>query len=104
MGGLDPRPTHFVVRQSVLANNPHIEYLNGLYRGYCLCDIDRTRWQTTYRAVGTLADVANPAEFALVPFPETMVETDRVLEIAAGFSEPGQNDRLETTFERPIQI
>jgi alkaline phosphatase D len=103
-GGLDPRPTHLVVRGGLQPVNPHIEYFNGLYRGYCLCDVDRTRWQTTYRAVGGPADAVNPSPTALVPLPTTAVDTDAVLEIAAGFNEPGRNDRLETTFARPIPI
>lgn len=97
---LDPRPTDFVVRQG-LADNPHIEYFNGLFRGYCLCDVDGGRWQTRYRAVGDparLADTDNP--LALVPFPDSPVDTDAVLEIEAGFNIAGSGKRLQTRFAR----
>jgi alkaline phosphatase D len=103
-GGLNPRPTHAVVRAGLQPANPHIAYFNGLYRGYCLCDVDRTRWQTTFRAVGTSAQALDPSPTALVPLPTSPVETDAVLEIAAGFNEPGRNGRIETTFARPIPI
>ena len=103
-GGLDPRPTHGFVRGGLQPGNPHIAYFNGLYRGYCLCDVDRTRWQTTFRAVGTPAQAIDPSPTALVPLPTSPVETDAVLEIAAGFNEPGRNGRLETTFARPIPV
>ena len=36
--------------------------------------------ETTYRAVGTLLDVANPDPLALVPFETTPVKTDAILE------------------------
>ena len=88
------RATHIIVRDGLQPGNPHIAYFNGLYRGYCLCDVDRTRWQTTYRAVGS------PTQ--LVPRPTTPVDTDAVLEVAAGFNEPGRNGRIQTTFARPI--
>jgi alkaline phosphatase D len=102
---LDPRPTDFVVRASVAADNPHIEFFNGLFRGYCLCDVTDARWQTSYRAAGTLADVANPDPLALVPFETTPVETDAVLEIEPGFNAPGSGARLETKFARvPLDL
>jgi alkaline phosphatase D len=97
---LDPRPTDFAVRQGLVAT-PHIEYFNGLFRGYCLCDVDTARWQTRYRAVGDLAglaDTANP--LALVPFPDSPVDTDAVLEIEAGFNSAGSGRRLQTSFAR----
>ncbi len=97
---LDPRPADAVVRASVLADNPQVEFFNGLFRGYCLCDVDQTRWRTTYRAAGTLADVLNPNPLALVPFEDTPVETDAVLEIEAGFNAPGNGARIETKFAR----
>ncbi len=99
-GGRDPRPTDQIVRGTVLASNPHVEFYNGLYRGYCLCDVTAARWQTTYRGVGTLADLANPDPLALVPFEDSVVETDAVVEIDAGFNTPGNATRLETTFAR----
>lgn len=101
---IDPRPTDFIVRQS-LVDNPHIQYFNGLFRGYCVCDVDHNRWQTSYRAVGDLArlsDSNNP--LALVPFPDTPVETDAVLEIQAGFNATGSGKRLQTRLSRfPIK-
>jgi len=103
-GGLDPRPTHAAVRAGLQPDNPHIAYFNGLYRGYCVCDVDRTRWQTTYRAVNGPAQALDPSPTALVPLPTSPVETDRVLEIVAGFNEPGRNARIETSFARPIPI
>jgi alkaline phosphatase D len=97
---LDPRPADAVVRGTLLADNPHVEFFNGLFRGYCICDVDETRLRTTYRAAGTLADVLNPDPLALVPFEDTPVETDAVLEIEAGFNAPGSGGRIETEFAR----
>jgi len=96
----DPRPADAIVRPGVAADNPHIEFFNGLFRGYCLCDVDAERWQTTYRAVGTLADLQNPDALALTPFEDSPVETDAVLEIESGFNQPGSGQRLTTTFSR----
>jgi alkaline phosphatase D len=98
--GQDPRPTDAVVRPGVAADNKHIEFFNGLFRGYCLCDVTEKRWQTTYRAVGTLADVANPSPLALTPLETSTVETDAVLEIEYGFNAPNSGKRLETKFSR----
>jgi alkaline phosphatase D len=98
--GQDPRPTDAVVRPGVAADNPHIEFFNGLFRGYCLCDVDAQRWQTTYRAVGTLANLRNPSPLALTPFADSPVETDAVLELPSGFAQPGSGQRLTTTFSR----
>lgn len=99
-GELDPRPIDFIVRLG-LPDNPHIQYFNGLFRGYCICDVNEERWQTTYRAVGDLAalpDIDNP--LALVPFRDTPVDTDAVLEIEEGFNQPGSEKRIETKFTR----
>jgi alkaline phosphatase D len=98
-GGADPRPTDFVVRAS-LADNPHIEFFNGLFRGYLLCDVNRHRWQTTYRAVGALADTENPSPTALVPLQSSPVDTDAVLEIEAGFNRRKSGKRLQTKLAR----
>ena len=87
----DPRPTDFIVRAS-LPDNAHISYFSGLFRGYCLCDVNRSRWQTTYRAV--LGDLNNPDPLALVPQPDSQVGTDRVLSIEAGFNVPGSGKRV----------
>ena len=94
----DPRPVDAIVRAGVVADNPHIEFFNGLFRGYCICDVNARRWQTTYRAVGTLADIKDPDPLALTPFDDSAVETDAVLEIESGFSDSG--DRLATKFSR----
>ena len=100
-GGGDPRPTDFVVKRGLAGTNPQIEFFNGLFRGYCLCELDRRRWRTTYRSVGTLADAANTADpRALVPRADSPVVTDAVLEIESGFNRPGSDKRLTTTFSQ----
>ncbi len=97
----DPRPTDQIVRAGLPGLNPQIEHFSGLFRGYCLCEVDQERWKTTYRAVGTLADAANTDDpIALVPRADSPVETDTVVEIEAGFNEPGSGKRLTTTFSR----
>jgi len=94
---IDPRPADFIVRESVKADNPHIEFFNGLFRGYCVCDVDRERWRTTFRAVGDPGAVAaDPSPLALVPLESSPVFTDAVLELAAGFAAPGRDERIET--------
>ena len=99
--GADPRPTDFIVRQGLPGLNPHIEFFNGLFRGYCLCDVDRQRWQTTYRSVGTLADLQNTADpLAMVPKADSPVVTDAVLEIQDGFNRPGSGQRISTMFSQ----
>lgn len=91
---IDPRPADFVVRTG-LADNPHIAYFNGLFRGYCLCDLDRDRWQTSYRVVGRLADLQNPDPLALVPYEDTPVATDALFCVNAGFNQPGSGERVQ---------
>jgi alkaline phosphatase D len=97
---VDPRPADFLVRQG-LADNPHIRYFNGLFRGYCLCDVVSERWETTYRAVGDLGAVANPDPLALVPYPDTPVATDAVFTVNAGFNAPGSGDRVRGSSRLP---
>lgn len=99
-GGLDPRATDALVRGTVQQGNLHVEFFDGLFRGYCLCDVTDARWQTTYRAVGTLDDVQNPNPLALVPFEDTPVKTDAILEIEPGFNAPGSGARLTTKYAR----
>ena len=99
-GDRDPRPNDAVVRNTVVQANPHIEFFNGLYRGYCLCEVDRHCWRTTYRAAGTLDAIGSSEREAFIPFDDTPVETDAVLEIPAGFNAPGSGLRLETKFAR----
>ena len=98
-GGSDPRPTDAVVRAS-LGDNPHVEFYNGLFRGYALCDVNASRWRTTYRAVGTLADVQNPAPDALLARQDSPVQTDAVVEVEAGFNRRGRPKRLQTVSAR----
>jgi alkaline phosphatase D len=98
----DPRPVHAIVKAGVVADNPHIPYFNGLFRGYTLCDVDADRWQSTYRAVGDVAQLANPDPLALVPFEGLPVATDAVLEIEAGFNAPGSGARIDVKSARPF--
>jgi len=98
-GGIDPRPTDQVVRFS-LPDNQHIAYFEGRHRGYLLCEVDRHRWQTTYRAVGTVQQRDVGTEDALVPLADSPVETDAVLEVDAGFNRKNGGSRLRTTFLR----
>jgi hypothetical protein len=91
---VDPRPADFLVCQG-LADNPHIRYFNGLFRGYCLCDVDTERWETTYRAVGDLGAVTNPDPLALLPYPDTSVATDAVFTVNAGFNALGSGERIQ---------
>jgi len=93
---IDPRPSDYVVRHS-LADNPHIRYFNGLFRGYFYCDIDRDHCQATFRAVGRLEDLQNPDSLALVPYEDSPVATDAVFSINAGFNTPGSGQRLSGT-------
>lgn len=97
---IDPRPADFLVRRS-LADNPHIRFFNGLFRGYCLCDVDAGRWETTYRAVGDLASLTNPDPLALVPYPSTPVATDAVFTVNAGFNAPGSGERVQGSSRLP---
>ncbi len=87
----DPRPGHAFVTAS-LTDNPHIAYVNALFRGYCVCDVDAQRWRTSYRAV--LGDPLDPNPLALVPQANSPVGTDRVLELEAGFNAVGSGKRL----------
>ncbi|MCU0833533.1 MAG: alkaline phosphatase D family protein [Chromatiaceae bacterium] len=91
---IDPRPANLLVRQSI-GDNPHIRYFNGLFRGYCLCDVDTERWETTYRAVGDLKALTDPDPLALVPYPDTPVATDAVFTVNAGFNAPGSGERVQ---------
>ena len=48
------------VRQG-LPENPHVQFYNGDYRGYVLCDVTERRWQTDLRIVTDIRDSASPA-------------------------------------------
>jgi alkaline phosphatase D len=84
----DPRPTSQIVGFGI-PDNPHIKYFDGVFRGYALCDVNRHRWRTEFRRVGTLADLTDPDPLALVPLRGDPVETNAVAEIEAGFNRPG---------------
>ena len=92
----DPRPTHAIAAAS-LPDNPHIRYFNGLFRGYCLCDVDRHEWRTAYRAVGAPADVADPNPLALVPLEGDPVFTAAVAVIPSGFNRRGEPKTLDVS-------
>lgn len=62
--------------------------------------MNRHRRQTTYRAVGALADTENPSPTAPVPLQSSPVDTDAVLEIEAGFNRPKSGKRLQTQLAR----
>lgn len=99
--GADPRPTDQIVKAGLPELNPQIAFFNGLLRGYCLCEVDQDRWVTTYRGVGTRADIANLDDpLALVPRADSPVETDAVVEIEAGFNLPNSGKELVTTFSQ----
>lgn len=97
---LDPRPAHVLVKASVQKDNPHIPYFNALFRGYCLCDVDASRFRTTFRAVGDPAALADPRPLALVPLETSPVATDAVYDIQAGFNQPGSRKRIVERFVR----
>jgi alkaline phosphatase D len=84
----DPRPTDAIVRAGI-PDNPHIRYFDGRFRGYCLCDVDRQRWRTEYRAVGAPENLLDPAGDALIPMQDDSLFTVAVAEIESGFNTPG---------------
>jgi alkaline phosphatase D len=97
----DPRPVHEIVRRGVDADNPHIPYFNGLFRGYMHCELDADAWTTTFRSVVSSYDEADllspdpaaPFTLGLVPLPGIPVRTDAVLKLASGFR--NSNDRIQ---------
>lgn len=99
--GIDPRPTDYVVRLG-LEDNPQIKFFNGLFRGYCLCEVNNHQWKTTFRAVGSLADTQNPDPLALVPFENKALETDAVITIDSGFNKPNSGKRMNITSRIPL--
>ncbi len=84
--GADPRPTDAIVRASI-PENPHIAYFEARFRGYCLCDVNRDRWRTEYRAVGAPEDLLDANPLALVPMEGDPSFTAAAVEIPAGFNE-----------------
>lgn len=91
----DPRQTHFGVAFS-LVDNPHIRYFNGIFRGYCLCEVDRNVWRTHFRAVGAPSDVGDTSgdPLFLVPREGDPLFTDAVASIPQGFNRRGQRETL----------
>ena len=96
----DPRPTAFIVERSI-PDNPHIEFFDGVFRGYVLCEVNHERWRTEWRGVGTPADVVDPDPLALVPMPGDPVFTTAAAEIRAGFNKVGSTGGVRLT-ERNI--
>ena len=92
----DPRPTAAIVAASI-QENPHIEFFDGVYRGYVLCDVNHERWRTEWRGVGTPADLANPNPLALVPMPGDPVFTTAAAEVKAGFNQLDSKERVRLT-------
>ena len=45
--------------EGILADNPHIKFFNG-QRGYVRCDLNRDRWQSTYRIVPFVSERGAP--------------------------------------------
>ena len=89
----DPRPTHGIVAAG-LPDNPHIRYFNGLFRGYCLCEVDEHTWRTSYRAVGAPADLASADPLELVPREGDPTFTDATATIARDFNRRGDRETL----------
>jgi alkaline phosphatase D len=110
LSDLNPVATDRTIRATLAPGaNDDIRYYNGLFRGYYYCEVDRDRWQTTYRAVGTLealaeaqaqAALGNNADTSLVPFEDSPVATDAVLSLDSGFNQPGSTEGLKKDFER----
>ncbi|MBK8176382.1 MAG: alkaline phosphatase D family protein [Rhodospirillales bacterium] len=99
---IDPRASHVAVKASVDADNPHIPYFNGLFRGYCFCDVDHDRFRTVYRGVGDPSALASPDRLAFAPQETTPLSTDAVISIDAGFNLPGSGKRLVTRYRRSL--
>lgn len=39
---------------AALPDNPHAAFFDGAFRGYVRCDVDRSRWRSTFRVVDTV--------------------------------------------------
>lgn len=52
---------------AALADNPHVRFFDGLYRGYVRCSVTQERWQTDFRAVATV-DAPDAPAFTLRSF------------------------------------
>lgn len=100
--GPDPRPTDFIVRAGI-PENPHIRYFDGRFRGYALCDVDPSRWLTTFRGVGDPLDLLLPAgDPGILPLPGDSSFTVAEAEIPAGFSRRGESTGLEVRQFVPV--
>lgn len=58
---------------SILPQNPHVQYFESRYRGYCLCTVTPETWRTDLRAV---ADARDP-ESAVKTLKSFVVENGR---------------------------
>ncbi len=48
-------PAQFIAPvRAALPENPHVKFFDGAFRGYVVCDLDESRWQTDFRAVSTV--------------------------------------------------
>ena len=49
-------PTQFLAPvRAALADNPHIKFFDGIFRGYVRCELDASRWRSDFRVVPTVA-------------------------------------------------
>ncbi|ARV59581.1 alkaline phosphatase [Nostocales cyanobacterium HT-58-2] len=48
-------PANLEVTQKALADNPHIKFFDGTFRGYVRCEVNREHWLTDFRVVSTVA-------------------------------------------------
>jgi alkaline phosphatase D len=95
---LNSKPTHVIVAAG-LPDNPHIRYFNGMFRGYCLCDVDRNEWRTQYRAVGSPTDAVtasatDPNDSTFLPMEGDPLFTDATAVITRGFNRRGEPQPL----------
>lgn len=65
--------------EATLPFNPHIKFFDGLQRGYCLCEVNRSQWRTEFRGVERVAD-----DNFTVPSPDLPVSTIATWGVNAG--------------------
>ena len=104
----NPVPTDFIVRLG-LPDNPHIQYFNALYRGYCLCDVDDHEWTTSYRGVVPFSRLPgltqSPFDLTLVPREDDPVVEVALLSVPAGFNERGETEGVRVVSDTsPIPV
>ncbi|MEO0974860.1 MAG: alkaline phosphatase D family protein, partial [Pseudomonadota bacterium] len=68
-----------LVELTLANNNRHIRYFEGTQRGYCVCEVDETRWRTDFRGVERASD----PNFT-VPSPDLAVSTIASWDVVAG--------------------